>query len=239
MDVYQTLSYRLLDKRDFDFFSGQNFDLGICTGWQRLIPDGILDSFKFGVFGWHGSGFEFPNGRGRSPLNWSLRLGLDKIHHNCFRYGTGADTGDVFESKLIPVERDEYIADIQDKALLHILDSSLRLVNFAKSGAIPLRAQPNHPSIELPKLSEGSGEMFPDDQSVESAYNLVRSCSFPFPGAYIIHESSKVRVWRAKIGGLESRDDSMKVGDVEIEEGILIIRFTDGFLTSDQYELIG
>ena len=70
--------------KDKNFFRTKAFDIGLCTSWQRIIPKDVLSCFRFGVFGWHGSGFEFPNGRGRSPINWSIRLGLNSIFHNCF-----------------------------------------------------------------------------------------------------------------------------------------------------------
>jgi len=62
-------SYSLNKQSDIDYFHTRNFDLGICLGWQRLIPDEIRATFRHGVFGWHGSMFRFPNGRGRSPIN--------------------------------------------------------------------------------------------------------------------------------------------------------------------------
>ena len=138
IDVYNPDNYSLKSGKDIEFFQKQNFDLGFCTGWQRLIPEPIIDSFKHGIYGWHGSGFEFPNGRGRSPLNWTLRLGLKNIHHNLFRYAYGADDGMVYETEIIPIKKDDYISDLQEKALHHIKKSSLRLLENINKGCSSL-----------------------------------------------------------------------------------------------------
>ena len=54
INVYNPKSYSLSDKKDLDFFLENNFDIGLCTGWQRLVPDKILESVNNGIFGWHG-----------------------------------------------------------------------------------------------------------------------------------------------------------------------------------------
>ena len=60
-NVYHVKKYSLKSVYDTNFFRKNSFDLGLCTNWQRIIPKNILKSFKHGIFGWHGSGFKFPN----------------------------------------------------------------------------------------------------------------------------------------------------------------------------------
>ena len=47
------------------YFNDQNknFSLGFAIGWQRLIPDYVLNSFTLGVFGMHGSSQNYPLGK--------------------------------------------------------------------------------------------------------------------------------------------------------------------------------
>ena len=49
------------------------------------------------------------------PLNWSIRLGADRVFHNCFRYSSGVDDGQVFGESTLMIEPDDYIADIQKR----------------------------------------------------------------------------------------------------------------------------
>ena len=109
-----------------------------------------------GIFGWHGSGFEFPNGRGRSPLNWSIRIGLKKIFHNCFKYSVGVDDGKIFDTKEIEIKNNEYIEEVISKAIQHIKDSAIKLLEDVSKNNLVLREQCDHAFLSFPKLSENS-----------------------------------------------------------------------------------
>ena len=235
--VYSPKTYKLNEIEDINFFLREKFDLGISTGWQRLIPSLILDSFTNGVFGWHGSGFEFPNGRGRSPINWSIRLGLDTIYHNCFKYESGVDNGAIFEVEKIKIGEDEYIQDLLIKAKKHILNSSIRLIKAIKRKNLLLRKQPNHVWINLPKLSEKDGFLEPSIISFNQARNIVRSCSKPFQGATLKSKDNVVY----KIWNLEEYEKTKNInfdfGEILIKEKKLIIKFVDNFGYSSDFEI--
>ena len=232
--VYEVNTYSLKNPNDQCFFKEKKFDIGLSTGWQRLIPVDILKSFRQGVFGWHGSGFEFPNGRGRSPLNWSIRVGLKNIYHNCFKYGVGADDGDIFETKIIPIEESDYISDLQKKAMNHILDSSHRLIMALEKERVTLLKQPSHPSIVLPSLNERSGEIFRDLMGCKQTLQIVKSCSRPFPGAYLLHNKKKIRIWKAEI--FLGKPKKMK-SCVYFEQERIFINMRDGTLMSSDFQI--
>ena len=96
VEVYTSHKYSLKSEEDFAF-SKNNFQIGFVVGWQRLIPENILDTF-IGVFGMHGSAMKLPKGRGRSPMNWSIIEGRKVFYTNLFKYNSGADDGDVLDT---------------------------------------------------------------------------------------------------------------------------------------------
>lgn len=178
----------------------QHFDLGIVTGWQRLIPPRILRSFSLGVFGWHGSFMRFPNGRGRSPLNWSIRLGADRIYHNFFKYDEGADTGGIYDIGEFAIEPSDYIADLQLKALDHMKTSSLRLVkDYLEDKSVTLLKQPDGVGVEFPKLTPSDSRLQPEAQTSLQAMDIIRASSHPFPGAFLEEKGKKIIIWRASL----------------------------------------
>lgn len=232
--IFKTKNYPLHGLEDSNFFQQEKFDLGLCTGWQRLIPDNINISFKYGIFSWHGSGFEFPNGRGRSPLNWSIRLGLKIIHHNCFQLASGPDTGKVFETKVLKIEDSDHIYDLQKKALQHILQSSVKLIKTIKENSLSLYDQPDYPFFSFPALNESSGEIFTDKISCRSALLIIRSCSKPFPGAFF-QDKHKVRIWNAQECKVKHPEmNSSK--KTFIKKEILFFKVKDGWLESNDFE---
>ena len=65
-----------------------NIDIIFCMGWQRLIPEWLLNDLSVGAFGMHGSNKPLPHGRGRSPLNWSLIQDKNMFHLTSIRLVT-------------------------------------------------------------------------------------------------------------------------------------------------------
>lgn len=232
--VYLPQKYSLNNDIDLCFFKNNLFDLGLCTGWQRIIPTEILSCFKHGVFGWHGSGFELPNGRGRSPLNWSIRLGFSKIYHNCFKYSSGADTGPIYNTEILEINDNDYISDIQEKAVKHMIRSSINLIRDINDLSLSLFPQPNYPFISFPALNEESGEIHTNYLSCTQSLNIIRSCSKPFPGAYVKSNSKFYRIWKAKL----SKEIFIRnnINDVIEKNNILYLILKDGVIESDCYE---
>ena len=238
LNIYNPSSYAMNSDEDFAFFKKNKFDIGICTGWQRLIKADILNSFSLGIFGWHGSMFEFPNGRGRSPLNWSIRLGGGKVYHNLFKYDVGADDGAVFDTKILSIRDSDYIEDLQKKAIKHICESAHALILKSKRGEIDLKNQPQSSFILFPSLSEKDGQLFPKYMSGLSARNIVRSCSKPFPGSYIcINKKPMIRIWNLEKNFSES-SIQLNPGKFRFHRDQLFIGFNDVTMSSSNYEIL-
>ena len=235
INVFKPYSYALSEEQDLDFFLQNNFDIGLCTGWQRLIPEKILKSVNNGIFGWHGSGFEFPNGRGRSPINWSIRIGLKSIFHNCFKYNAGIDDGMIFDTKEIEIKNNEYIQEIIAKAITHIKDSSIKLLEDLSENNLVLREQCKHTFLSFPKLSEEDGVLL-QSMSSRYAFNVVRSCSRPFPGAFVIDQNNvKIRIGSMKLCEKKISDKKL-MPFVYFKNNVIFLRFKDGLFSSEDYE---
>lgn len=196
--VHECSGYRLTADGDRAFFAENNFGIGVCTDWQQLIPAHVLDVFEGGIFGFHGSLMAFPNGRGRSPFNWSIRLGGKSVLHNCFRYTEGADDGGVFSTTEIPVGSDEPIAVLQFKALMDSRITIRRLLQTHRDGRVDLVPQPEGASVWLPKLTPEDSRLQFEAMGIEAMIDIVRASSRPFAGAYAIgRDGAEVRIWRA------------------------------------------
>ena len=96
IECYSVGDYSL--KTCQDFFNNNEFEMGISYGWQRLIPQYILDRFETGVFGTHASPLGLPYGKGRSPLNWSIIRGFNQVYFNLFKYVAKADSGMMYST---------------------------------------------------------------------------------------------------------------------------------------------
>ena len=238
INVYHVKKYSLKSVNDTNFFRKNSFDLGLCTNWQRIIPKNILKCFKHGIFGWHGSGFKFPNGRGRSPINWSLRLGLNCIYHNCFKYGEIFDNGEIYETIKFKIKNNDYVDDLQNKAINHICNSAEKLIKDIISNKLKLYKQIDYPFISFPSLNDKSGQIYTNSLSVSQARNIIRSCSNPFPGAYVklTNKNIKVRIWKADMLKRVSKKNKIGKGHIFFCKKEILIGFYNGILKSKNYE---
>ena len=53
--VHEADSYFLTDDKTRKFLAENEFEIGVCMGWQRLIPSDVLDKFEYGIYGFHGN----------------------------------------------------------------------------------------------------------------------------------------------------------------------------------------
>lgn len=235
--VYATGDYRLKTESDKKFFAENEFGIGLCTGWQRLLPAHVLAAFPDGVFGFHGSCWPFPDGRGRSPLNWSMRKGGDKVYHNCFKYVAAADAGEVFNTTEFPISAHDSISSVQFKALLDMKRVSHRLLTQYASGTIRTTAQKDGASIVLEKLTPEDGLIHFSGMPRAEILCLVNATSRPFPGAFARTASGDIlRIWRAVAFDFPGLESAAPGQVVDASLGQVLIACKDGFLLCTDHE---
>lgn len=237
---FKVSNFNLESKNDIKFFKNQKFDLGLCVGWQRLLPQEILSKFKFGVFGWHGSFLKLPDGAGRSPINWSIRLGKKKIFHHLFKYDKSIDGGDIFELVKIKILPNNYISDMKLKVNKHILNSSLRLIHRIIQGKLILNKQiKKKKKIFFPKITIKDCKIYSKKMTAKVAYDLIRSASHPFPGSYLDYNSKKILiVYKSTIKKEFNKLNNQNLGTLFFYKKKLYLKLSDGLLRLDEYKFV-
>jgi len=192
-------TYSLKSEKDKDALLGLGLDLLLVMGWQRLLPDWLLESLSIGAFGMHGSSKPLPHGRGRSPMNWSLIQGKDTFYTHLFKYMPGVDDGPV-----VAVQQFD-ITPFDDCHTMHFKNTTAMIQlcrdNLAAlvGGTATLTPQPTEGATYYPKRSAEDGIIYWSDPT-EDIYNLIRAVAKPFPGAFCYLDDDagqKLMVWRA------------------------------------------
>lgn len=232
--VYECASYALSSETDRAFFDGHDFGIGVCTGWQRLIPPTVLARFEHGIFGFHGSHLPLPKGRGRSPLNWTLRQGGDVVFHNCFRYSEGADEGGIYNTTPITIAPHEAIKALQFKALVDIMATTRRLLTDYRTGSIALREQPKGETSWFGKLTPDDSRLALATMDMATILGIVRASSRPFSGAFAVADSGvRVTFWAAHAyeGPSDAFWETLEVGAVLLHAlGVMLVKCHGGLL---------
>ena len=187
-------------KTDFDqaFFDQNNFDVGFVVGWQRLIPESILKTFRVGAFGMHGSSQNLPHGRGRSPMNWSLIEGRSWFHTNLFQYMIGVDDGPIVGTTCFSVNEQDTAETLHFKNLLSMVSIIERNLQSLAEGSATLHAQNDGVPTYYPKREPSDG-IVDWDSDIFVIERFVRAVTRPFDGAFSFVDETKVTFFRVAI----------------------------------------
>ncbi len=240
--VYEADSYALTDEKTQAFFRENTFEIGICMGWQRLIPKSVLDAFPKGVYGFHGNSGYLPFGRGRSPLNWSIILGDTRFNLNLFRYDEKADSPNVFATEMFAITPHDDIRTAQYKNMLCSKRLIKKLLLADAAGEISVRTASKDFDSWYEKRTAGDGKIDFHGRT-RDIYNLIRGVAAPFPGAFAYRagmedtDEGKVVIWAAR-----PFDEMIDFSDyapgevIEVFDERPVVRTVDGSLLIDRYE---
>lgn len=234
--VHEADSYFLTDDKTQNFLKENTFEIGISMGWQRLIPESVLNAFQFGIYGFHGNAGYLPFGRGRSPLNWSIILGDTRFNLNLFRYDAKADSPNIFATEMFSITPHDDIRTAQYKNMICSKNLIRKLLKAYEAGTITIRTESRDFDSWFQKRTAVDGKIDFHARTRE-IYNLIRGVAAPFPGAFAMLGNTQVTIWQAHPFDEMIDFSGFAPGEViDIFDNKLIIRTVDGSLLIDQYE---
>jgi methionyl-tRNA formyltransferase len=235
--IYYPKSYSLKDNEDLNFFKKEKFDLLIQGGWQRLIPEEILNTFSIGGIGGHGSANFLPFGRGRSPLNWSLIEGRKRFIKQLFIMKSGADNGDIFDYEQFDINEFDDIKTLYYKNAIVTKKMLLRSIPKLLNDEVKLLKQKGEATY-YPKRTEADGIILWLEWNIDKIYNFVRALTKPYPGAFSSINKYNVYIWKVQIFDRNIKFRSANYGEiVEVfENGDFVVNCLDGLLLIVDYD---
>lgn len=197
--VYHPKTYSLKSEEDRQNITDLRIELLFVMGWQRLIPNWFLTQLKYGAYGMHGSSFPLPEGRGRSPMNWSLVEGRTEFVTHLFKYEPGIDDGMIVGYQWFDINGWDTCETLHFKnriAMSRLIKENLdKIINEEVS----LQSQVDRPPSYYHKRTWKDG-IIPWEHSTMQIYNRVRAVTNPFPGAFTfdVDGGNKVMIWDAQ-----------------------------------------
>lgn len=239
--IYVAKKYSLKDEDITGIKKLENPKLGLCIGWQRLIPREILDIFKFGIFGMHGSARDLPFGKGRSPMNWALIEGRSLFHTNLFKYQVGVDNGPVLDSQTFSINQNDTAETLHYKNALAMCNLIKNNFENLISGSVETIAQSLvEGESYYPKRAPADGIIdWRDD--IYNIERLIRAVTKPFACAFGILDGKKIFIERAAVfyTDVESHPfKKSKFGEIleVFPSNKFLVRCAGGVLIVHEYE---
>ena len=231
INYYKARSYSLSDKRDKDFFLGLEISLIWVAGWQRLLPKWLLEQCRYGALGGHGSPDGINLGRGRSPQNWALIMGLKEFKIALFKLTPGIDDGPVIDEKAFAYNSFDDIATSYKKVSLCMGEMVSKYLEKPKYEQETTFQSSNAKYFPQRTIGDGAIDW---NCKAEEIYNFVRALSKPYPMARSMNGDSTV-----KFNALRPFDDKVSEAGVisfVFDDNSFLINCSDGRLIVDLYD---
>ena len=171
-------------------------DLAVMAFVTHILPESVLAAPALGTIEYHPS--LLPRHRGRSAINWAVRMGDAVTGLTIFWVDEGIDTGPILLQKETPIAPDDTVGSLYFDRLFPMgVEAIAESVRLVREGNAPRIAQDESlATYEAPADDSNSGiRWFTPAQDV---YNLIRG-SNPQPGAHCILYATKVRIFDATL----------------------------------------
>lgn len=230
-------SYSLEDKEDKNKLLSLNMDIIITSGWQRLIPEWLINHCNIGAIGVHGSAAGITSGRGRSPQNWALLLGKNKFYLSIFWLNSGIDSGEIIDTISFEYELIDDIGISYRKMSIYL---AKMIIKNLENGNI-FKHYGERPSGKvgyLPKRTPQDG-MIDWSRKCKEIYDFVRALTYPYPGAFTKYKENIIKIYDCKF--IETNEDmfnSYQLGEVIfiLEKKRFWVKCCDGVIEIREYE---
>lgn len=222
-------SYSLSNPIDKKALMELDIDYIWVAGWQRLLPEWLINHVSYCVIGSHGSPDGITSGRGRSPQNWALICGAEKFYLSTFIIEAGVDDGKIIGEKSFIYNEFDDIKTSYFKVSLCLAEMiidffscpELRMVN-----AIPQSGVPAYYPQRLE--TDGWADWTLSQREIS---RICRALTKPYPGMRTVYKNNSneidIRIWKC-----QPFDDiiSGRIGEIShvFHEGSFLVECRDG-----------
>lgn len=194
ISVKQPQGYK--DEQVFEQYKALQPDLTIMAFVTDIIPARFFDVPVYGTINYHPS--LLPRHRGASAINWTVIMGDTKTGLTVFWPDGGIDTGPIILQKEVEIKPEDTTGSLYFGHLFPLgVQAILESVELIKKEEAPKIPQEESLATYEPPCDDKVAHI-DWNRPAQEIDRLVRGCD-PQPGAYVLQESEKVRLYKAKL----------------------------------------
>lgn len=195
----------------------------VTASYGRMIPVEVLHGPRFGWLNVHFS--LLPRWRGAAPVQWALLEGDAATGISIFKLDKGMDTGPIYLQEEVEIGPSETTSELLDR-MGHL--AGLRIMGVVaeiRSGVKP-KVQPNTGITLAPKISKEAARL---DWNLGADILLRKLRALEDrPGTWSTHRGDRIAIHGVSESLLPN--ELKNPGDIEIVDGVLLIRCQDSIL---------
>lgn len=194
-----------------------NADLGIVAAYGLLLPEPVLNMFKFGCINVHAS--LLPRWRGAAPIQRAIEAGDKKSGITIMQMVLALDAGDILSQRETEITETTTGGELHDK--LSEIGARLLIDTLNKLDTITPQKQDESLVTYAEKIDK-SESLIDFNQQTETLLNRIRAFN-PYPAMYFMHNGERFKVYRA-----EKSERTGTAGKILEGKTALIIATADG-----------
>lgn len=199
-----------------DLIKTLNPEIVITIAYGQIIPEDFLNLPKYGWINVHFS--SLPRWRGAAPVQWAILSADKETGVTIFQLDKGMDTGPVYLSESVSIERDETTEMLLTRLSNIGADLAIQSLSKIQTGIKPV-AQFNSGVTLAPKITKNDGKIN-WHENTDEIFNRYRALAGN-PGIWTL-----LGELRLKIDSLEISNRVEKISPAEV-------------LISDEHFLVG
>lgn len=207
----------------------KGIDWLFIIGWSQIARKDILIAPKKACLGMHPT--LLPQGRGRAAIPWAILKGLDKTGVTLFKLDENVDTGPIIAQEVINIEPRETATTLYSKVIEAHKTLIRKVWDDLLNDRIKFIPQDENLATTWPGRKPEEGEISLE-MNTDEVDKLVRAVTDPYPGAFVIIDSTKYIIW----AGEPHKGINLESKFLFDEVGHLWIETTDGCFEAIRWE---
>lgn len=168
-------------------------DISVVVAYGQILSKEALAIGRLGSVNVHGS--LLPRWRGADPIRRAVMEGDTETGVTTMWMDEGMDTGDMILKAATTIGPEETAGDVHDRLMALGANLIVETLRQIEAGTAPRTPQPAGGATYAPKL-EPADEVIDWQRSTAAVVNQVRGLN-PFPGAYSVGPTGRLKVWKA------------------------------------------
>jgi methionyl-tRNA formyltransferase len=184
-------------------------DLGMCLGWKQIVKRNVLGIPRYGWIGAHPTklllkGEEIDpkvlSAPGNEPMNYAILGGYEKTGMSLFWLKPKVDTGEIFARAQVDIDTEHETARTLVEKIGRITRQLLRenMPSIIAGNPPRLKQEFQHTQSFMKPLT-AEGNRIDPSAPIKDTYRLIRSCSYPYPNAFIDFYGKRIYVEHARL----------------------------------------
>lgn len=208
-------------------------DLILALGWYFMIPKKIRNIAPKGCAGIHAS--LLPKYAGGAPLVWAIINGEKETGVSFFYLGSGVDTGDIIAQEKLPIEYNDDISTLYNRATIISKGIFLKYLPLIEAGTAPRIKQDLTKRTIYPQRNPDDG-WIDWTKPAEEIRNFIRAQTRPYPGAFSYANGKKINIWKAEVTKNKKCVSGIPGQIISIENNSLLVETKEGCFRITDYE---